>query len=143
MGLAILILLADRFLLETTDNRDETKVAEAPQDQIEDSENAVLDTPPKTQQEQLAMRSIAVLPFANLSNYQIRNFPAGAISDAINDNLAIYSWIRLASRAASFQATTSEADPIVLGETLKVAYIVTGRIQQGVLYLIIARNCHT
>jgi len=77
-----------------------------------------------------AMRSIAVLPFANMSTNEETGFLAEGLSEDILDNLAQAESIRVVSRSAAFQYTDPGQDPVIIGEKLKVAYLLEGSVRQ-------------
>ncbi len=79
---------------------------------------------------QRSMRSIAVLPFANMSSYEETGYFADGLSENILNNLAHNENIKVASRSASFQFTGRGQDPSIIGEKLKVAYLIEGSVQQ-------------
>ena len=74
--------------------------------------------------------SIAVLPFANMTtNEETGNFADG-LSEDILDNLAQIKNIKVASHLASIQFTDRGQAPSVIGEKLKVAYLLAGSVRQ-------------
>jgi len=76
------------------------------------------------------MHSIAVLPFANMSTNEETGFFADGLSEDILDNLAQFENIMVASRSASFQYSDRGYDPSIVGEKLKVAYLLEGSVRQ-------------
>ncbi|HIG43843.1 MAG: hypothetical protein ABGY96_25060 [bacterium] len=76
------------------------------------------------------MRSIAVLPFANMSTNEETGFLADGLSEDILDNLAQAESIRVASRSAAFQYVDPGQDPAIIGQKLKVAYLLEGSVRQ-------------
>ena len=91
-------------------------------------------TPVKTdttdQVDPAAMRSIAVLPFANMSTNNETGFFADGLSEDILDNLAQIEQIKVASRSASFRFRESGQDPSIIGQKLRVAYLLEGSVRQ-------------
>lgn len=87
--------------------------------------------------QQRSMHSTAVLPFANMSTNEETGFFADGLSEDILDNLAQTTYnevkfgsIKVASRSASFQFTDRGQDPCLVGEKLKVAYLLEGSVRQ-------------
>jgi len=76
------------------------------------------------------MHSIAILPFINMSIDDETGFLAEGLSEDILDNLAQYENIMVASRSASFQFSDRGYNPSVVGEKLKVAYLLEGSVRQ-------------
>ncbi len=83
-----------------------------------------------TQVDLAAMRSIAVLPFANTSTNEETGFFADGLSEDILDNLAQLDQIKVASRSDSFQFKDRGEDSSIIGEKLKVAYLLEGSVRQ-------------
>ena len=77
-----------------------------------------------------AMRSIAVLPFANMTTSEEIGFLADGLSEDILDNLAQTEYLNVASRSASFQYTGRGEDPLLVGEQLGVGYLLEGSVRQ-------------
>ncbi|MCH7744125.1 MAG: TIR domain-containing protein, partial [Proteobacteria bacterium] len=77
-----------------------------------------------------AMRSIAVLPFANMSTNEETGFLADGLSEDILNNLAQLNTLKVASRSASFQFTGRGVDPSDVGERLGVSYLLEGSVRQ-------------
>jgi len=81
-----------------------------------------------------AKHSVAILPFANISNDEDIKVFATGLSEEILDVLAqsesLFGTLNVASRTASFQFTEQKQDPATLGEKLDVAYYLEGSIRK-------------
>jgi TolB-like protein len=77
-----------------------------------------------------AMRSIAVLPFANMTMSEETGFLSDGLSEDILDNLAQVEDLKVASRLASFQFAARGVDPSLVGEQLGVGYLLEGSVRQ-------------
>ncbi len=83
-----------------------------------------------TEADLIDMRSVAVLPFANMSTSQETGFFAEGLSEDIIDHLAQLKEIKVASSSDSFQFKDREKDSSAIGRQLKVAYLVNGSVRQ-------------
>lgn len=77
-----------------------------------------------------AMRSIAVLPFTNMSTSEETGFVADGLSEDILDYLAKFDALKVASRSGSFQFTGRGVDPAEVGDRLGVSYLLEGSVRQ-------------
>jgi TolB-like protein len=77
-----------------------------------------------------AMRSIAVLPFVNMTTSEEIGFLADGLSEDILDNLAQVERLKVASRSASFQFAARGVNPSLVGEQLGVGYLLEGSVRQ-------------
>ena len=80
--------------------------------------------------ELIPMDSIAILPFANLTTAVETGFFAEGLAEDIIDNLAQNKGLKVASRSASFQFKEYGQDPSIIGENLKVAYLLQGSVRR-------------
>jgi len=85
---------------------------------------------PNDQVDLAAMHSIAILPFTNMTTNDETGFFADGLSEDILDNLTQFENIMVASRSASFQYSDRGYDPSIVGEKLKVAYLLEGSVRQ-------------
>ena len=76
-------------------------------------------------------RSIAVLPFANLSGQQENEFFADGISEELISALASVPGLQVASRTSSFAFKGKAADVRVIGEQLNVTALLEGSVRRA------------
>ena len=74
--------------------------------------------------------SVAVLPFADLSDEGDQDYFAQGIAEELLNRLARLEGLRVAGRVSSFSFQGSAADPRAIGETLGVANILEGSIRK-------------
>ena len=106
MGIAILLLLGDRFLVGDTSNTDE----QAP------ASTGV---------------SIAVLPFVNMSSDAEQEYFSDGITEEILNSLAKVSDLRVAGRTSSFAFKGENQDLRKIGEALSVDHILEGSVRKS------------
>jgi TolB-like protein len=75
-------------------------------------------------------RSIAVLPFADMSEKRDQEYFADGIAEEILDRLAKVPGLRVVGRASSFQFKAKSADPASIGAALGVAYLLEGSVRK-------------
>ncbi len=114
LALAILVLLAERFMSapeaigpEIADTREPPGNGAAP-----------------------ATRSIAVLPFVNMSADPANEYFSDGMSEEILNTLAQVEGLRVAARTASFQFKGDSADLAEVGERLKVGAVLEGSVRR-------------
>lgn len=78
-----------------------------------------------------ASKSIAVLPFADLSAAKDREFFCEGVADEIVHALSRLSGIRVAARTATLQFRQPDADPRQVARSLRVRYILAGSVRQS------------
>jgi adenylate cyclase len=76
-------------------------------------------------------KSIAVLPFANLSNSVDTAYFAEGLSEELLNALLRIPEIRVAGRASSFQFKQANPDLQEVGNKLKVAYVLEGSVRRS------------
>jgi len=110
--LAIGILLADRYLPHQKATPQPTRAAERP---------AAVATEP---------RSIAVLPFVNMSNDPGNEYFSDGMSEEILNTLAQVDGLQVAARTSSFRFKGQAADVAEIGRQLKVGTILEGSVRR-------------
>ncbi len=75
-------------------------------------------------------RSIAVLPFENLSADKDNEFFSDGVSEEILNSLARIDGMRVVGRASSFQFKASHDDPSTIGKKLGVANLLEGSVRR-------------
>lgn len=78
----------------------------------------------------VALRSLAVLPFANVSGEPQMEYLSDGLSENILFGLSQLPEIQVVARSAAFRHKGSGEDPLSIGRTLGVGVIVTGRVRQ-------------
>ena len=76
-------------------------------------------------------RSIAVLPFVNMSNDPEQEYFSDGISEDIINDLAQVSQLKVIGRTSSFAMKGKNMDLKLIGEQLKVAYILEGSVRRS------------
>ncbi|MGH7022245.1 MAG: TIR domain-containing protein, partial [Caulobacteraceae bacterium] len=75
-------------------------------------------------------RTIAVLPFANLSGDPAQNYFAYGLSDELINALARLGKLQVVARTSSFQFRADQADSHTIGQKLGVAYLLDGSVRR-------------
>lgn len=112
-ALAIVVVLADRFY---------PRAAQAPQ-AIAAATAAVEPAPRDT-------RSIAVLPFVNMSEDAANVYFSEGLSEDLINSLALLPNLRVIGRTSSFQFKDKQADLRTIGKALVVAMVLEGSVQK-------------
>ena len=119
---AVVTLLADRFfgLSQMLAPADEPVIAEAPQ--VAADADAVEDDKP---------RSIAVLPFVNMSDDKEQEYFSDGISEELLNALAQIQELRVAARTSSFAFKGKNQDIKNIGEQLDVETVLEGSVRKS------------
>jgi TolB-like protein len=75
-------------------------------------------------------KSIAVLPFSDLSEKKDQEYFADGIAEEALDRLAKVPGLKVVGRASSFQFKSKSADPASIGTALGVAYLLEGSVRK-------------
>jgi len=75
-------------------------------------------------------RSIAVLPFVNVSGDPDGEYLSDGIAESIMNSLAQISQLKVAPRSKVFRYKGQEVDPQATGQALGVRVVLTGRVMQ-------------
>jgi TolB-like protein len=75
-------------------------------------------------------KSIAVLPFTDLSEKKDQEYFADGIAEEVLDRLAQVPGLKVVGRASSFQFKGKSADPASIGAALGVAYLLEGSVRR-------------
>jgi TolB-like protein/tetratricopeptide (TPR) repeat protein len=83
----------------------------------------------------VAPNSVAVLPFENVAGNPEDSYLVGGLSDALRDQLARVSGLRIAARVSSIAVLKQELDAVGIARNLGVAHLVDGSVRRegGVL----------
>jgi TolB-like protein len=114
LALSVIVLLADRFL-----SHDAPRPRPA----------AAIPAQPAASLERL--RTIAVLPFVNMSNDPANEYFSDGMSEEILDTLARIEGLQVAARTASFQFKGRGADIAEIGQKLNVGAILEGSVRRA------------
>ena len=127
------VVLADRFLLpESGDPQDSGMVV----DELEDQAVPLIDSAPEppiapAEQDQITGdKSIAVLPFANMSADPENEFFADGVSEEILNRLAQVPDLRVIARTSSFAFKDDNQDLREIGRALDATYILEGSVRR-------------
>jgi TolB-like protein/Flp pilus assembly protein TadD len=78
----------------------------------------------------ISEKSIAVLPFADMSAKKDQEYFADGIAEEVLDRLAKVPGLKVVGRASSFQFKGKSADPASVGAALGVAYLLEGSVRR-------------
>jgi adenylate cyclase len=78
----------------------------------------------------IADKSIAVLPFTDMSEKRDQEYFADGIAEEVLDRLAKVPSLKVVGRASSFQFNSKSADLASLGTVLGVAYLLEGSVRK-------------
>lgn len=76
-----------------------------------------------------SIKSVAVLPFADMSESQDQGFFSDGVAEEILNTLASLDDLRVAGRTSSFSFRGDDVAPGVIGETLRVAHLLEGSVR--------------
>lgn len=123
LAAAVVILLADRFInpqaTETPQTSEKTLA-------VEESESAVQEPGPESME-----KSIAVLPFSNMSGDQENEYFADGISEEILNALAQVGELKVAGRTSAFAFKGQNQDLRTIGEALGVNHVLEGSVRKA------------
>ena len=115
--IAIVVVAVERFIPRT-----------AP---IPAATDAASGAPPAEAPVQAAAKSIAVLPFADMSSGKDQEYFADGLSEELLNLLAKLPELRVIGRTSSFQFKGRNEDLRVIGEKLNVAHILEGSVRKS------------
>jgi TolB-like protein/tetratricopeptide (TPR) repeat protein len=75
-------------------------------------------------------KSIAVLPFADMSEKKDQEYFADGIAEEVLDRLTQIPGLKVVGRASSFQFRSRNSDPAGIGTALGVAYLLEGSVRR-------------
>ena len=117
MSLALVYFAIDKFMLTPALNRDKVEsTAEAP-------DPAAVET--------ISKKSIAVLPFVNMSDDTSNEYFSDGISEEILNSLAKVKDLKVAGRTSSFAFKGKNQDLRQIGQTLGVEHILEGSVRKA------------
>ena len=132
MGVLVLALgyfAVDKFVLSS--DRESAAIEAALEKagaQIETSDTAV----PSTKSEEIVTdRSIAVLPFVNMSSDEEQEYFSDGLSEELLNLLAKIPELRVAARTSSFSLKGKEMQMSEIGQLLNVAHVLEGSVRKS------------
>ncbi len=107
-----------------------------PEDRFQSARDAAfaletLSGPAPVQEEEGGARSIAVLPFADMSPAKDQDYFCEGLAEELIHALAKIPELRVASRTASFQFRGKAVDPASIAEQIKVSAILEGSVRKA------------
>jgi TolB-like protein/tetratricopeptide (TPR) repeat protein len=120
LSMAVVLLLTDRF-------RDEIFGESEPDAVNTESTDTTIDEPDIVELE----KSIAVLPFVNMSSDPEQEYFADGISEEILNSLAKVSELKVAGRTSSFAFKGKNEDLLEIGKVLRVNHILEGSVRKS------------
>jgi len=118
LAIAVVLLLVDKFRPEpNTDPQPATVEVE----NVEPADNVIETTE----------KSIAVLPFVNMSSDPEQDYFADGISEEILNALAKVSELKVAGRTSSFAFKGKNEDLLAIGKVLRVNHILEGSVRKS------------
>jgi TolB-like protein/cytochrome c-type biogenesis protein CcmH/NrfG len=118
LALAVALLLAERFMGREKGIEPEPEIAA--------KEMQPTSTPVQPQQ-----RSVAVLPFVNMSSDPEQEYFSDGLSEELLNRLAKNDLLRVAARTSSFQFKGQNQDVSEIGRQLKVEHILEGSVRKS------------
>ncbi|HEV2835982.1 MAG TPA: tetratricopeptide repeat protein, partial [Pyrinomonadaceae bacterium] len=79
---------------------------------------------------EIAVESIAVIPFANQSNDANAEWISDGLTESIINNLTQLPNLKVIARSSVFRYKGKESDPLAIGKDLGVRSVLTGRLEQ-------------
>ena len=120
LAFAVVLLLAERFI-----SQDQTPTP-TPTTEVAIEETKVTN---KTTDDTL--RSVAVLPFVNMSSDPEQEYFSDGLSEELLNRLAQNDQLRVAARTSSFQFKGKNQDIGEIGRQLKVEYVLEGSVRKA------------
>ena len=118
LAIAVAFLLVDRFIPDSdTNSQPVLEVVENTAEPVTETENTD--------------KSIAVLPFVNMSSDPEQDYFADGISEEILNALASVSDLKVAGRTSSFAFKGKNEDLLAIGKVLRVNHILEGSVRKS------------
>ena len=117
MALALGYFAIDKFILTPALNRDKAEIA--------------ADAPEAVAEETVSIKSIAVLPFVNMSDDPANEYFSDGISEEILNSLARVKGLKVAGRTSSFAFKGKNQDLRQIGQMLGVEHILEGSVRKA------------
>lgn len=120
LAAAVVLLLAERFIMQ------EVTPEPAPPVEAAVEKPKVVDSP-----EDSSLRSVAVLPFVNMSSDPEQEYFSDGLSEELLNRLAQNEQLRVAARTSSFQFKGQNQDISEIGQQLKVDHVLEGSVRKS------------
>jgi TolB-like protein len=130
LAVAVVLLLADRFVRSPEMVSEPFSQSTAEQSEIGTNEKRAL-TPVLDPVVETPAKSIAVLPFANMSDDASNEFFSDGISEEILNALAKVKGLKVAGRTSAFAFKGRNEDLREIGEALGVNHILEGSVRKA------------
>jgi TolB-like protein/Flp pilus assembly protein TadD len=101
-------------------------------DKFWQAKNVAAEQPTTAARGVVSDKSIAVLPFTDMSEKKDQEYFADGIAEEVLDRLAKVPGLKVVGRASSFQFKGKSADPASIGTALGVAYLLEGSVRKEV-----------
>jgi len=124
LSVAVVFLLTDRFRDQAPDQKEKGTDSQI-------SVEAVVDAEPEIAATEMMEKSIAVLPFVNMSSDPEQDYFADGISEEILNALAKVSELKVAGRTSSFAFKGKNEDLLAIGKVLRVNHILEGSVRKS------------
>jgi TolB-like protein/Tfp pilus assembly protein PilF len=120
LALAVVLLLADRFIMREDAPVSTSTVEPAKQQAVVKDEDTFSDK-----------RSVAVLPFVNMSSDPEQDYFSDGLSEELLNRLAKNDQLQVAARTSSFQFKGQNQDISTIGRQLKVDNVLEGSVRKS------------
>jgi len=124
LSVLVVFLLTDRFRDQAPDQKEKGTDSQI-------SVEAVVDAEPEAAATEMMEKSIAVLPFVNMSSDPEQEYFADSISEEILNALAKVSELKVAGRTSSFAFKGKNEDLLAIGKVLRVNHILEGSVRKS------------
>jgi TolB-like protein/Tfp pilus assembly protein PilF len=130
LAFAVVLLLAERFISSEHEKASTASSTDpAPSAAVATNENSNL--PPLDKPADTGLRSVAVLPFVNMSSDPEPVYFSDGLSEELLNRLAQNDQLRVAARTSSFQFKGQNQDIGEIGKQLKVDHILEGSVRKS------------
>jgi TolB-like protein/tetratricopeptide (TPR) repeat protein len=129
MAMAILVLLVDRLFYRVEQSPATSEINQAAGESMATA--SAVDSQPASAAAGGKPRSIAVLPFVNMSNDPDQEFFSDGISEELLNGLARIGELRVAARTSSFAFKGKNQDITEIGNKLNVETVLEGSVRKS------------
>ena len=127
LSVAVVFLLTERFRNETSFKSSEKAADSTSVETAQKTDTVEPEVPTQT----LSEKSIAVLPFVNMSSDSEQDYFADGISEEILNALAKVNDLKVAGRTSSFAFKGKNEDLLAIGKALRVNHILEGSVRKS------------
>jgi TolB-like protein len=124
LAFAVVLLLVERFVT------DEEAPASTPAEPVQSVTSAAQEKPGTPTPED-GLRSVAVLPFVNMSSDPEQEYFSDGLSEELLNRLAKNDQLRVAARTSSFQFKGKNLDISDIGKQLNVDHVLEGSVRKA------------